>query len=405
MPDNQGFGLIDGSRTVMIDSVGYRGNSGNLPYIEGNGLTPTNGNRPNVQHAYVRKITAASGYPQDSGDNANDFQLVSVTAAVFNATAANGGPIQSILGAPGPENRSSPRTGDSIDALPIDPTGVENVKRLACGAPNTPACDDSKSERGLLSIRRKVTNTTGATVTRLRFRIFDITTCTISPCAHPANPPGDPDPPTAPAGQADLRALSSTQMVITVNGNPTTVEATTVDQPVTTPVMDGGLGGGLNNSMSVGTIALATPLLNGQTVNVQFLFGVQQVGSFRLSFLIEGSPAGGTPFTVSGANTEAPGTGKNDQTINFGPLEDKTVGEPDFQVNATATSGLPVSLGATGPCTVTPTAPGTVHITGAGTCTITASQAGDANFNPAPNVAQSFEIAAAAQFIELRPRE
>jgi beta-lactam-binding protein with PASTA domain len=34
-----------------------------------------------------------------------------------------------------------------------------------------------------------------------------------------------------------------------------------------------------------------------------------------------------------------------------------------------------------------------VHLTGAGSCTITASQAGDANYNAAPEVSRSFSIA------------
>ena len=81
-----------------------------------------------------------------------------------------------------------------------------------------------------------------------------------------------------------------TQMVITVNGNPTTVEGTTLEQPATTPPMDGGLGGGLNNSLSVGSITLGTPLLNGQTVNVQFLLGVQRDGAFRFAVNVEALP-------------------------------------------------------------------------------------------------------------------
>src|ERR687885_567282 len=73
-----------------------------------------------------------------------------------------------------------------------------------------------------------------------------------------------------------------------------------------------------------------------------------------------------------------------------------TFGDADFGVSATASSGLSVSFGATGNCTVTGS---TVHITGAGSCTITASQPGDANYNAAPDVMQSFNIAKANQTI------
>ncbi|MET0626323.1 MAG: Ig-like domain repeat protein, partial [Pyrinomonadaceae bacterium] len=83
---------------------------------------------------------------------------------------------------------------------------------------------------------------------------------------------------------------------------------------------------------------------------------------------------------------------KQTQTINFAPLADKVYGDADFQVSATATSGLPVTFAASGNCTVTGDI---VHITGAGSCTITASQAGDATYEPAPDVPQTFDIAKA----------
>ena len=81
------------------------------------------------------------------------------------------------------------------------------------------------------------------------------------------------------------------------------------------------------------------------------------------------------------------------QTITFGALSDKTFGDADFTVSATATSGLTVSFSATGNCAVSGS---TVHITGVGSCTVTASQAGDSNFGAATPVSRSFQIAKAA---------
>src|SRR2546430_3876306 len=92
-------------------------------------------------------------------------------------------------------------------------------------------------------------------------------------------------------------------------------------------------------------------------------------------------------------------TGKSNQTITFDPLSNKTFGDADFIVSATASSGLPVIFAASGNCTVTSPSPGTVHLTGAGSCTITASQPGDVTFNAAPNVAQSFSVAKGNQTI------
>lgn len=87
---------------------------------------------------------------------------------------------------------------------------------------------------------------------------------------------------------------------------------------------------------------------------------------------------------------------KANQTISFGALSNKTFGDPDFPVSATANSGLPVGFTASGKCTVLGNV---VHLTGAGSCTVTASQAGDANYNSAPDMPQSFTIGKAEQTI------
>ena len=79
------------------------------------------------------------------------------------------------------------------------------------------------------------------------------------------------------------------------------------------------------------------------------------------------------------------------QTISFGPLAGKTYGDAPFAVSATASSGLPVSFSIlSGPATV---AGSTVTITGAGTVTVRAAQAGNASWNAATNVDQSFGVA------------
>ena len=63
----------------------------------------------------------------------------------------------------------------------------------------------------------------------------------------------------------------------------------------------------------------------------------------------------------------------------------KRFGDPPFAVNATATSGLAVSLSASGACKVSGNM---VTLTSTGTCTIRASQAGSALYNPAPDVSR-----------------
>ncbi|MGN6672035.1 MAG: InlB B-repeat-containing protein, partial [Thermomicrobiales bacterium] len=83
---------------------------------------------------------------------------------------------------------------------------------------------------------------------------------------------------------------------------------------------------------------------------------------------------------------------KADQTINFGTLAGHTAGDAPFTVSASASSGLTVTFTASGVCTISGT---TVTLTGAvGSCTITAHQAGDSNYNAAPDVPQTFAVTA-----------
>ena len=85
--------------------------------------------------------------------------------------------------------------------------------------------------------------------------------------------------------------------------------------------------------------------------------------------------------------------GKGTQTISFPALGNKNYGDAPFTVSATASSGLAVTFSiASGPASVNGTS---VTITGAGLVTVSASQAGDQNWNPAPNVQQSFTVAKA----------
>ena len=83
---------------------------------------------------------------------------------------------------------------------------------------------------------------------------------------------------------------------------------------------------------------------------------------------------------------------KSAQSINFSPIPNHSWSDPDFQITALATSGLPVTYEASGPCTVTGEGTAVVTMTAAGYCTITASQAGNDEYNAAPDVMQKFPI-------------
>jgi DNA/RNA endonuclease G (NUC1) len=76
------------------------------------------------------------------------------------------------------------------------------------------------------------------------------------------------------------------------------------------------------------------------------------------------------------------GSNPKSQTIAFAPIAPHRYGDADFAVDATATSGLPVTLAVvSGPATIVG---GLVRLTGAGSVTLRATQPG--NVDPDPNV-------------------
>jgi hypothetical protein len=107
------------------------------------------------------------------------------------------------------------------------------------------------------------------------------------------------------------------------------------------------------------------------------------------SCTVTASQSGDATFAPATPVSRSFAIAKAGQTISFAPLADKTFGDPDFTVSATASSGLAVSFAATGQCTVSGS---TVHLTASGSCTITASQGGNTNYNAAPSLARTFTI-------------
>lgn len=94
-------------------------------------------------------------------------------------------------------------------------------------------------------------------------------------------------------------------------------------------------------------------------------------------------------FGYISANQSTPAA----QSITFSSLTNVTLGSPPFSLTATASSGLTVAFASTTP-SVCSLSSATVTIVAAGTCSITASQSGNANYIAAPNVIQSFTVAA-----------
>jgi hypothetical protein len=281
IPDNAGIALFNnntggGSYSLAnrFDAVGSTTEANTL-YKEGTGypaLTPFS-----IDYSFYRdncgkggSITTLGACPtggnlKDTNNNAADFIFVDT-----NGTSAGAGQR---LGAPGPENLSSPIERNAsfavtlLDTCLAGPAPPNRVRDFTSDPANN-------STFGTLDIRRTITNNTGGNVTRLRFRVVDLTTF------------------PAPSGFADLRPRTSTSVVVTVDRPPcgsgtsnVTVQGTTLEQPPSQPN-----GGGFNSSMSAGTITLATPLANGATIDLRFLLGIQQTGTFKFFVNVEALP-------------------------------------------------------------------------------------------------------------------
>jgi hypothetical protein len=289
IPDNAGIALFNnnsggGSYTLAnrFDAVGSTSEA-NALYKEGTGY-PALGGSFNIDYSFYRDTCGKGGSittfgacsqftPKDTDNNAADFVFVDT-----NGTSAGAGQR---LGAPGPENLSSPIqrnatfTANLLDSTVSSSNPPNRVRDFTMDGANN-------STFGTLSLRRRIVNNTGGNVTRLRFRVIDLTTF------------------PAPSGIADLRPRTSVAVVVAgINDSVTclatgapatppctaTVQGTTLEQPPNQPN-----GGGFNSSMSAGTVTLATPLANGASINLQFLLGIQQTGSFKFYLNVEALP-------------------------------------------------------------------------------------------------------------------
>jgi hypothetical protein len=226
---------------------------------------------------------ATSVYPQDTDNNRDDFIFQDT-----GGTSQSPEGTQQRLGAPGPENLTSPivRHGSfKIDLIfpSVCPECPPNAQRDLTQDPA------NESSFGTLEIRRKITNQTGAAVTRLRFRVVDITTFPSEAFVLPAGTIcGDAGTDCA----ADLRPRTSTTITVPNppgdGGGTVTVQGTTLEQAAGSEGQPNS--GGFNSSLSAGTVTLGTPLANNASINLRFLLGVEQKGTFRFTFVVEALP-------------------------------------------------------------------------------------------------------------------
>lgn len=220
-----------------------------------------------AEHTLYRDLRGST--PKDTNDNAADFLFVATEVSLQTP----------LLGAPGPENTNSPvQRNAGIKATLIDPSVSASAPPNRERRPNF----EPNANLGTLRIRRRFTNSTGASVTRLRFRVVDITTLGNENSCGGAGP------------CADVRALTSTDGEAGAGGGQLViVRGVRLERdPPAQPN-----GGGFNSSLSADHINLALPLAPGASVNIEFKLGVMRTGTFRFLVNIEAETQ--TPQTVN----------------------------------------------------------------------------------------------------------
>jgi hypothetical protein len=236
--------------TTAVDAVGSSG------YFSGLPLAPVAGT-PAGQHAWVRIKTA--GVPVNTHGNAADFKLVSTTGAVI-------GGVQSTLGSPSPQGSASPSQSNGVlQSTLLDATKASSAAPnfvYAAGAP------------GLLTVRRTITNSSGAPITTAKVRMTSLSE------ANGLPQPGVATQPVRPAALRVINPATATSS-ITVGATPVTVQNLSIDAPATA-----GPGGGLNTTLTVplpgGTLAA------GASVSVAFSFAVDSGGTYWFGYNVDG---------------------------------------------------------------------------------------------------------------------
>ena len=171
----------------------------------------------------------------------------------------------------------------------------------------------------------------------------------------------------------------------------------------------------LTGATATATISWDAPLSAGTddltgftaTIGNQSCEPATLVGPY--SCTIAGLPVS-TPLTAvvtasSAAGTSTPaelstGVGIELQTISFTPPSTLTFGQTPVALAATASSGLPVSFTATGPCTIVGSS---ISVTGVGACTIVANQSGSVVYAPAQVTAPLVTVGPGAATVTVTP--
>jgi uncharacterized repeat protein (TIGR01451 family) len=332
-------------------------------------VTPT-------QAGAISNTASVSGDQYDSDrDNNSDTQTTTVTAADLSIVKT-ASPSPATVGSPLTYTLSVTNNG------PSDATGVVVNDSLLAGL----SFVSSSASQGTCSGTSTVSCNLGA--------LANGASATVTIVVTPTQVGGVSNTATVTANESDPAAGNNSATIVTTilpsSGAPQFTSANATTFVVKTP-----------NTFTVTATGTPPPTLSHTGTLPSGVTFTAATGA------LAGTPAAGTvgkhTITFTAKNGVLPNATqtftltiiKADQTIAFGALPDVGFGIPNFTLAATASSGLTVKLTSLTPavCTVTTA---TVKLVAAGTCTIAANQAGNANYNPAPQVTQSFVVALTA---------
>jgi hypothetical protein len=205
---------------------------------------------------------------------------------------------------------------------------------------------------------------------------------TVGACTVDANQAGNSNYDPAPQRQQSFAVGKGSQAITFSSTAPSSA---TVGGPTYTVAATGGASGN-PVTFTIDAASSSVCSLSGSTSTVSFL----TAGTCT----IDADQPGNSNYDAAPQVQQSFAVGKDAQTITITSTapNSATVGSATYTVAATASSGLPVSFSSATPsvCSVSGS---TVSFVGPGMCTINADQAGNEEYEPAPQVQRSFAVA------------
>ncbi|HVG08674.1 MAG TPA: Ig-like domain-containing protein, partial [Thermoanaerobaculia bacterium] len=360
----QSFAVGKGSQTITFTSTAPAGATVNGP-------------------TYNVTATASSGLPVTFTIDASATSVCSIAGSTVSFTASgtcviNANQAGNANYDPAPQVQQSFAVGKTSQTISFTSTAPVNAK--VSGPTYTVTATATSGLTVTFTI--DATASTVCSIAGSTVSFIGVGTCVIN-----ANQAGDANYNAAPQVQQSFPVSKNDQTITFTSSAPAGAKVGGPTYAVTATATSG-----LTVAFTIDASAASVCTITGSTVS---FIGVG-------TCVVNANQAGDANYNAAPQVQQSFLVGKGDQTIAFtstAPINAK-VGGPTYNVTATASSGLPVTItidaSAASVCSISGS---TVSFIGAGTCVINANQAGNANFNAAPQVQQSFAVAKGDQTI------